>query len=388
MFKYLSKIRNGLLLIRCILYLWWVIPVFKFSELQTIHLEITNNCQASCPMCTRNIHGGLPNPLMTINSWSLDTFKRIMTREVLDQVSSYYFCGNFGDPILNNELIEMCAYSSEIAPNTPIRIHTNGGARNTDWWTRLVKALPKDHLVIFAIDGLEGTHELYRIGTTFSKVIENAKAFIDAGGNAEWAYIRFKHNEHQVEEAKALASQLGFNSFTMKDSSRFMLDKQFPVYNKQGETTHYIEPSTYTELKFIDKNVIENYKAIVKASEIKCQALELKEIYIDAFGKVFPCCWIAMIPYTPTEKDNTIASIRYEISKQYNALLEDLGGIDAIDASVISIRNIVDSPAYQTVWNKYWDSKGLITCARACGVMPENNISKPSDQFITRSQLV
>ena len=38
--------------------------MFSFSDLENIHLEITNRCQASCPMCSRNYHGGLENPLI------------------------------------------------------------------------------------------------------------------------------------------------------------------------------------------------------------------------------------------------------------------------------------------------------------------------------------
>ena len=158
--------------------------MFKFSELKDIHLEITNNCQASCPMCSRNRNGGLANPLIKLNNWSLEDFKTIMTPEVLNQVNGFFFCGNFGDPILNKQLIDMCRYSTEINPNLNIRIHTNGSARTTTWWSSLAKALPKKHTVVFALDGLSDTHSIYRIGTSFENIIENARAFIAAGGIA------------------------------------------------------------------------------------------------------------------------------------------------------------------------------------------------------------
>jgi MoaA/NifB/PqqE/SkfB family radical SAM enzyme len=355
--------------------------MFKFSQLKQIQLEITNNCQASCPMCSRNIHGGLENPLLKLNSWSLEMFKSIMNKEVLNQIDNYYFCGNFGDPILNNDLLEMCRYSTETAPDISIRIHTNGGARNKEWWTMLAEALPKDHIVIFAIDGLAGTHELYRIGTSYNKVIENATAFIQAGGQAEWAYIRFKHNEHQIETAKEFAKTLGFKRFSMKDSSRFLLDPKFPVYNKHGSVTHYLEPSTFSEIKFIDKSSITHYRKIVANTEIECFAKEQKEIYIDAFGKVFPCCFIAMIPHIPTYIDPMITGIREEILNQYHELMEALGGHTSIDAQTHAVSEIIDSSAYQTVWEKFWKEKKLITCTRTCGV--DTTFSKPIDQFIT-----
>ena len=43
--------------------------------------------------------------------------------------------------------------------------------------------------------------------------MENSKAFIEAGGNAEWQFIIFDYNEHQVEEAKNIAFDMGFKNF-------------------------------------------------------------------------------------------------------------------------------------------------------------------------------
>lgn len=360
--------------------------MFKFSDLKQIHLEITNNCQASCPMCARNIRGGLDNPLLQINSWSLDNFKTIISKEVLDQVELLYFCGNFGDPILNNDLIEMCEYVA-VNSNVSVNIHTNGGARNTDWWSHLAKTLPTNHRVIFAIDGLEDTHSIYRIGTTFHKVIENAQAFINAGGNAEWAFIRFKHNEHQSNEAKELATKLGFKNFTLKDSSRFFGTDPYPVFDKQGSMLYNLEPSTYSEIKFIDSNVIKEHKKIVAESEIHCQVLEFKEVYIDAFGRLFPCCWTASTPYTYFDDDIRFAPVRKQMLKEYDELIAEFGGIDNLDAIQRTVKEIINSNEYQSVWYKFWQEKKLTVCARACGVLKTPVFSKPSEQYTSKEEL-
>jgi MoaA/NifB/PqqE/SkfB family radical SAM enzyme len=360
--------------------------MFKFTELKQIHLEITNNCQASCPMCTRNIHGGLENPNIKITNWSLDRYKTIITPEVINQVESLYFCGNYGDPLINNDLAEMIQYSVEVKPSIGIRVHTNGSLRNKEWWKQLAYIMPKDHVVVFALDGLEDTHALYRIGTSFSKILENAKAFIDAGGKAEWAYIRFKHNEHQVEEAKQIATNLGFSEFVMKDSSRWLLDSKFPVLDKSGDVSYNLEPSQYSTIKIIDKSIIENYRLIISQTKIKCHALTVKEVYIDSFGHLFPCCWLAMIPYQPDDRELIVHDIRRNILEQYHNLVDSFGGIDNLDATKHSVNDIISSDAYQTVWDFYWNEAKLITCARACGVQPEL-FSTPGDQFITRNIL-
>jgi hypothetical protein len=351
--------------------------MFTFNNLKSVHLEITNNCQASCPMCNRNINGGLENPLINNTNWTLDDFKQIMNQEVLDQIHGFYFCGNFGDPILNNNLIDMCRHSKDIAPAVSIDIHTNGSARKTEWWAELATALPSNHSVVFALDGLEDTHSVYRVGTNFKTIIENATAFISAGGNAQWAFIKFKHNEHQVEDARKLAIDLGFRSFTVKNSSRFILEPKVDVKDKQGNITHIIEPSSETPLKFIDKKVIDSYKTIISSSTIDCKVLKTKEIYIDAHKNLFACCWLASVPYTYLDNDGAY-EIRAEMLKQHHKMIDRLGIVNTLQRS---IKEIINSNAYQTIWDDCWSSNKMITCVRTCGVSDNIKFSQPSDQF-------
>lgn len=359
--------------------------MFKFNELKQIHLEITNNCQASCPQCQRNIHGGLDNPLIKLSSWTLEQFKSIMTVDVLNQIDKYYFCGNFGDPLLNNDLIAMIEYSVFVNPNLHIWINTNGSLRSKDWWQQLARALPKNHRVVFAIDGLEDTHSLYRVGTDFDKIIDNAYDFIQAGGVAEWAFIRFKHNEHQVAEVKQLANELGFESFSMKDSGRFIFNSAFAVYDKDGNTTRHLEPSGYSEIKFIDRNVVANFQNIAKESVIKCNSIEQQEIYIDAYGQVFPCCYIGLIPYIPVDTIGGMTQVRIQMLNEYHTLIEALGGALAQNAHHHSVKDIINSEMYQTTWEKFWNNKQLTMCVGVCGTSLK--ISKPNEMFVERSDL-
>jgi len=355
--------------------------MFNFDQLENIHLEITNRCQASCPMCSRNYHGGLENPLIKNQDWTINDFKHILNSEVLNQINGFYFCGNFGDPIINNDLAEMCSYATDVNPSLEIRIHTNGGARSKDWWKKLAKVLPNKHCVIFAIDGLADTHSLYRIGTDFNKVLENAKAFINAGGTAEWAFIKFKHNEHQQLACEAVATEHGFARFTCKDSARFVATNKFEVLDKKGQLEYYLEPPTGSNITLITQDVIDNYKDIVDASEIDCIVLKQKEIYITAQRNIMPCCFLASTPYNYIHPNDLAKDIRQKIKSQHSSLITDLGNTNALDHS---IKDIIDSNSWQTVWHKYWNTHKLITCARTCGV---NKLSKPKDQFIQGENL-
>jgi len=352
--------------------------MFKFKELKAVHVELTNNCQARCPMCARNDHGGLPNPNIDINELTLAKFKNIFPVEVLNQLDHIYFCGNYGDPLLSNYLVEIVEYC-RTNPNLHIAIHTNGSARTTTWWKDLYTALPKKHCVHFALDGLEDTHHLYRIGTDFNKIIENATEFISCGGNAEWVFLSFKHNEHQIEQARTMAANLGFKSFSHKATGRFLEKPWFDVFDKNGRTSYQIEPPTEHRITFVKKEVIENYKQHVLQAEINCGVQDTKEVYVDAHGHLWPCCFVGAVPYTYAAHTEITHNYHIDTKQQIRGLLDYIGSNDLM---VRSIKEIIDSDQWQSAWSIYWNDKKLATCARTCGKFPEKIITQYGDQFL------
>jgi hypothetical protein len=345
--------------------------MFKFEELRGAQIEITNKCQAACPMCARNIHGGIENPLLKINEWSLADFKAIFNIEILKQLSYINFCGDFGEPILNNDLIDMCRYSTETNPNIEIHIHTNGSARTTKWWTDLYTALPTKHKVVFALDGLADTHHIYRIGTFFDKIIENARAFIDAGGTAEWNYIRFKHNEHQVGIAEQLAKDLGFKKFIVKDSKRF--SNSFPVVNAKGEIEYHIEQPTNSIVKFVGKLDVEYHNKWKDADQISCFVQKDKEIYIDAHYTALPCCIISAFLYMNYDSkilkdhdisiENHVNEVAVDVQKQVWNIVDELGGTNVLKRG---IKDLISSEVWQTLWQRKWQNKESSACIIMC----------------------
>ena len=92
--------------------------------------------------------------------------------------------------------------------------------------------------------------------------MENAKAFINAGGIARWDFIAFAHNEHQIEEAKALAEQMGFVKFRYKKSNRYVIPTHYA-----GESEEKVE--TKTELKFVAKQHVAMEKKQAKTQKKK-----------------------------------------------------------------------------------------------------------------------
>lgn len=356
--------------------------MFKFSELKVLHIELTSKCQASCPMCARNYHGGIKNTNLPLSEITLDDFKNIVNQEVLAQIEYLYFCGNYGDPIISNNLITIVEYCKIINPNVGIGIHTNGSARTDRWWKQLAKALPKNHCVHFALDGLEDTHHLYRIGTDFNKIIENAKTFIAANGRAEWVFLSFKHNEHQINSAKKLAKELGFEKFNHKATSRFLEKPWLDVLNTNGDVIYKIEPPTEHNITFVSPDIIKSYKKVTETAVIKCKIKKDKSLYIDAFKNLWPCCWLGALPYIYSRPTDLIYQYQTDQTTIINQLIESIGGYQTIDLTQHSIKDILEDSRWSTIWQDYWDKKILATCAKTCGEFPQKIITQYEDQFI------
>jgi MoaA/NifB/PqqE/SkfB family radical SAM enzyme len=339
-------------------------------------------------MCSRNIHGGRQNPNLILADWSLEDFKTVISRKVLSQIEHIFFCGNFGDPILNKHLPEMCQYVKELKPEIRLRIHTNGSARNRSWWKRLASSVPVDHAVIFGIDGLEDTHHIYRIGTNYETVIENAKTFIQSGGNAEWVFIKFGHNQHQVSEAQRRAKEIGFSQFTIKNSNRFVGTTDYEVHDMEGNIIYKLQPPSDNVIKFIDKNILDKIDDWVSNSEIVCKAEAEREIYIDAHKRLYPCCFLASAPFSYFESGSIVADVKKRILQEHDSLIEFLGGDLNLTVNYHrSIDKIINSEEWQIVWKQFWNKKKLLTCSRVCGVANKKLFSKPSDQFLERVKL-
>ena len=99
-----------------------------------------------------------------------------------------------------------------------IDIATNGGVNHPTWWAELATSLNGVGAVTFGIDGLEDTNEIYRRQVNWKKLMINVEAFINAGGVADWQFILFEHNIHQLKEAEELSKNMGFNKFFTIDN--------------------------------------------------------------------------------------------------------------------------------------------------------------------------
>ena len=317
--------------------------MYRYQDIKDIHLEITSKCQARCPMCPRRISGGPLNPFIKLDEITLDVFKKWFELDFIKQLDSLFMCGNLGDPIISKDTLEIYQYLREANTNIRLAMHTNGSARDPEWWQRLAQLKVK---VTFGIDGLADTHHLYRISTDFNKIIENARAFITAGGVAKWHMLVFAHNEHQIEEVRTMSKQMGFADFSIKHTSRFKQD-YLQVIDDAGRPTHRIKP-TQTSLDMIP--LAEAAQKEVKP-HIVCKAQKFKQLYVSACGNVSPCCWLDM-EWIPPMQESRIDYME-KISEFPNLHRETL-------------KEIFDSGFFSKI-EAQWGTVGLKECTKQCG---------------------
>lgn len=348
----------------------------SYEDVRVVHLEITEKCQASCPMCDRNQRGGEINPNLGLHELSLEDIQRIMPPEFVQQLDRIYMCGNFGDPIVADDTLEVFQYFREQKKELTLGMNTNAGAKKPEWWRELAKTLGNWSYVKFSFDGLGDTNHLYRQGVNWDIAIKNAQAFIDAGGKAHWDYLIFEHNEHQLEEARALSEAMGFAKFIPKKTGRFFSTMQVAgkdthqAVNRKGENKQLL--SKPKEVKYQNKEVnkikeleekygsLKNYFDNV---EISCKVAEEKNMYLSAEGLVLPCCWVAGSMYKWWQKPG---------QNQVWELIQESGGKDAFDAKAHGLRTVLNNEYYthrlEEGWNKPNTHMGKpMVCSQKCG---------------------
>ena len=245
-----------------------------------LHVEPTSRCNAACPMCARNVNG--VGCVVSLADLSFDKFQAHVTSRLVS-LDKIFFCGSLGDPCADKDLLKKIAWVKGIRPSIVVGINTNGSIRNPAWWTECAKLLTNIYdYVVFSIDGLADTNHIYRVGVQFDKIMQNAQAYIDAGGSAHWDMLVFDHNKHQIEDCKQLADSMGFTWFRSKETDRW---DQFAF--------EHINPAN--EINVIDYNNI---------SSIQCERNIESSTYIDYLGQEFPCCHMGEMYYNETQKHN------------------------------------------------------------------------------------
>lgn len=268
---------------------------FKY-EIELLEVENSSICNAACPQCTRQV-------LNEDKSWFVQDYLRVEAfKKIPDSVwkgiKIVSFAGTMGDPCAAPNLIPTLMYIRQKCPHAYLKIETNGGLKNPTFWKRLANVIAGNGHVQFAIDGLSDTNHIYRVNVVWDKLMANVRSFLESGGNAHWQFIVFRHNEHQVDEAMQMAKDMGFEAINIKKSHRFIFDQIFNM-EKRGSGGVLIEPPlnpTYIHKVLLNQRENPTLDSIIIKSLGKCVDCFVKKeksLYIDARGRLFPCCFVA-----------------------------------------------------------------------------------------------
>jgi len=254
----------------------------KIEAVKAINIEVSAKCNAACPFCSRRQKiRPYPGQLITLADFKL------LPASLIARLRRLTFGGNFGDLCCNPDMVEIAAYIRQVNPDIILEGDTNGSHGDPGWWQALGASFHKGAMV-FALDGLEDTHHLHRRRTDFHKIIRNIKAFIAGGGTAQWQFIVFKHNEHQLQAAEDLAREIGCRRFYAFASRDFNTD---------------LQPPEILDFR-IKRDVFSGRRKKLNSADRRahCRPLADGTLYIAADGSVHPCCYAHLMHITAHNK--------------------------------------------------------------------------------------
>lgn len=382
--------------------------------IEGVHWEPSDKCNSACPMCPRYTFDGFENPGLANTEWTLDNFIKAWPEEFIKNLRKILSCGNFGDPCACRDFSKIYQYVREVNPTIGLACNTNASLRTPQWWYDLGTVMRaeqnKGNYCTFSLDGLEDTNHIYRRKTNFKKSIENAQAFIDAGGVAHWDFIVFKHNEHQVEEARDMAIKMGFKNFNVKKTTRWANYNDqgqgfYPVYEKgehlydleqptDAAFKHNFEDATYfkdQDRQSISVKQLRKMKGVNNKQQVfvdgayreielnnlsvACRSCAgarhdnpINEIYISADGTVAPCCFLGSEPFYPRDGQGSF------VDENYMKILDLDGGVDNFNMHKHNLYDILQRDAFRKfipdTWRTDKKSKNMrpFKCGSCCGV--------------------
>lgn len=185
----------------------WGLPI-------SVSFEPTTSCNLRCPECPSGQRAfSRPTGMLSTNFFE----------QTIDQLHRELFYLVFyfqGEPYLHPEFLSMVNYAHQkkiyTATSTNAHYLTEENAKKT-----IESGL--DRLII-SIDGTtQSVYEQYRVGGQLSKVIEGAKNIVKCKRELKsktpfvvFQFLVVRPNEHQIEEIKSLAKEIGVDDVWFK----------------------------------------------------------------------------------------------------------------------------------------------------------------------------
>jgi len=293
----------------------------------SISIEPTTSCNLRCPECP----SGLRSFSRPIGMLQKELFEKIIN-QLADKLIylTFYFQG---EPYLNPEFLKMV----KIADKKKIFTSTSTNAHylNDDNAKATIES-GLDRLII-SIDGTtQETYEQYRVGGDLSKVIEGTKNIVkwkkqlrSKTPHIIFQFLVVKPNEHQLEEVKKLANELGVDEVKFKTAQVYDYENGNPLIPDNEQYARY-------KKGFDGKWRIKN--------ELLNQCWRMwSSCVITWDGKIVPCCF---------DKD-----AKYQLGSLQETSFDEIWNsvpYNNFRASVLKSRNEIDICSNCSEGTKVW----------------------------------
>jgi radical SAM protein with 4Fe4S-binding SPASM domain len=249
--------------------------LFQSGMPMSVSIEPTTSCNLRCPECP----SGLKAFSRPTGNLDQDFFRK--TIDELHKDLMYLIFYFQGEPYLNPDFLEMVSYASEKKIYTITS--TNAHFLNDENARKTVES-GLDRLII-SLDGTtQETYESYRRGGKLEKVIEGTRNILKWKKQLQsskpyviFQFLVVKPNEHQIDEVKKLAKEIGVDKVLFKSA-------QIYDYQNGNELIPAIEKySRYSKLA-------DGRYAIKSQMANSCWKMWHSDV-ITWDGKVVPCCF-------------------------------------------------------------------------------------------------
>ena len=251
---------------------------FLGKPVTSFNIEGTNWCYLKCSACDRTIR---KDHVKKRNDLSYNIFEKFINEDLRGiDISpiAFNFCGIYGDNLYHPELIEI--FKLIKSRGSRIVLETNGSYKDDAFWEELLGILTTYDTINFSVDGLEDTNTIYRKGSSWKHIIRAMELVGASEIDSEWKFIVFKHNQHQIGQAKELAKLLGIKKFLLRYSGRFIEnDPLLPDPEYVG-----LQQKHWDQVKSAVKN-----KTLDQETAIVPRCMLGKNIGITNEGLVIPC---------------------------------------------------------------------------------------------------
>ncbi|MFQ5515753.1 MAG: radical SAM/SPASM domain-containing protein [Myxococcota bacterium] len=172
-----------------------------------ITVESGNVCNLRCPLCPT----GQRDPGSSKGLLPYATFEKLLDQLGRDLITVRLY--NWGEPLLNRDLVRMCELAYARGVSVKISSHLN------DLTPELAEGLLRARVkkIYVSADGATPeSYAIYRRGGDFKKVLDNIRMLVAKKRELDAVYTRviwlfhvFSHNEHEIPIARKLADDLG-----------------------------------------------------------------------------------------------------------------------------------------------------------------------------------